>query len=231
MASAFNEPLRISQVVEVERQAKRTTGGGGSLPGTPAGGSTMRSVADPAGEPVRTGVWVGLATVGMMFAAFTSAAVVRKGSADDWQHIVLPSILLFNTAVLVVSSFTLEIARRKVLAYAKGLNPSQIIPLAWLGGTLALGLIFVVGQFVAWSQLKAQGVYLATSPTSSFFYVMTVVHAIHVAGGLGGLTRVILKTSGHVFTLRRSTLDGTAYYWHFMGALWIYLLLLLYWKF
>jgi cytochrome c oxidase subunit 3 len=126
---------------------------------------------------------------------------------------------------------TLEIARRKVLVYARGENPSQIIPLAWLGSTLALGLIFVVGQFVAWSQLKSQGVYLATSPTSSFFYVLTVIHAIHVAGGLGGLTRVILKTSGHVFTLKRSTLDGTAYYWHFMGALWIYLLLLLWFKF
>ncbi len=230
MSSAFNEPLRIGQVVEVERDLARKTGGGGSTPKTPDGGR-LRAVEDRAGEPIRTGVWVGLATIGMMFAAFTSAAVVRKGSADDWQHIVLPSILYFNTAILVLSSITLEIARRKVLAYAKGENASQIVPLAWLGSTLALGLIFVVGQFVAWSQLKAQGVYLATSPTSSFFYVMTVVHAIHVAGGLGGLTRVILKTSGHVFTLRRSTLDGTAYYWHFMGALWIYLLLLLWLKF
>ena len=230
MASAFNEPLRIGQDVDVERDLARKTGGGGTTPMNPSGGK-LRSVVDPAGEPVRTGVWVGLATVGMMFAAFTSAAVVRKGSADDWHHIVLPSILYFNTLVLVISSVTLEIARRKVLVYARGENPSQIIPLAWLGSTLALGLIFVVGQFVAWSQLKAQGVYLATSPTSSFFYVMTVIHAIHVAGGLGGLTRVILKTSGHVFTLKRSTLDGTAYYWHFMGALWIYLLLLLWFKF
>jgi cytochrome c oxidase subunit 3 len=230
MASAFNEPLRIGQVVDIERDLARKTGGGGTTPINPSGGK-LRSVVDPAGEPVRTGVWVGLATVGMMFAAFTSAAVVRKGSADDWRHIVLPSILFFNTLVLVISSVTLEIARRKVLVYARGENPSQIIPLAWLGSTLALGLIFVVGQFVAWSQLKAQGVYLATSPTSSFFYVMTVIHAIHVAGGLGGLTRVILKTSGHVFTLKRSTLDGTAYYWHFMGALWIYLLLLLWFKF
>jgi cytochrome c oxidase subunit 3 len=230
MASAFNEPLRIGQVVDVEREIARKTGGGGATPANPSGGK-FRSLADPEGEPVRTGVWVGLATVGMMFAAFTSAAVVRKGSADDWHHIVLPSILYFNTLILVISSITLEIARRKVLVYAKGENPSQIIPLAWLGSTLALGLVFVVGQFVAWSQLKAQGVYLATSPTSSFFYVMTVIHAIHVAGGLGGLTRVILKTSGHVFTLRRSTLDGTAYYWHFMGALWIYLLVLLYVKF
>ena len=228
MSSAFNEPIRIGNIVDLQREGQ--TRDGGSPPSTPADGS-LRSVQDREGEPIRTGVWVGLATVAMMFAAFTSAAVVRKGSADDWQHILLPSILYFNTAVLVLSSVTLEIARRKVLVYARGENASQIIPLAWLGSTLALGLVFVVGQFVAWSQLKAQGVYLATSPTSSFFYVLTVVHAVHVLGGLGGLTRVILKTSGHVFTLRRSTLDGTAYYWHFMGALWIYLLLLLVLKF
>jgi cytochrome c oxidase subunit III len=226
MASAFNEPLQFAQQLVKDERA----GWGGSIPGGPAGAKRTSS-ADPAGEPVRTGVWVGLATIVMMFAAFTSAAVVRQGSSDDWRHIVLPKILLFNSAVLILSSVTLEIARRKVAVYARGENASQIIPLAWLGSTLALGLVFVVGQFVAWSQLKAQGVYLATSPTSSFFYVMTVVHAVHVAGGLGGLTRVILKTSGHVFTLRRSTLDGTAYYWHFMGALWIYLLVLLYVKF
>ena len=224
--STYPEPLNLN-AVDIEPKRKI---GGGAPPALPVA-PRPRSVADPQGEPVRTGVWVGLATVGMMFAAFTSAIVVRKGAADDWQHIVLPNILYFNSLIIVISSFTFEIARRKVLSYAKGITPSQITPLAWLGGTLALGLIFVVGQFVAWSQLKAQGVYLQSSPTSSFFYVLTVIHAIHVIGGLGGLTRVILKVSGQAFTLRRSTLDGTAYYWHFMGALWIYLLLLLYLKF
>ena len=227
---AFNEPLNFAQAVEFERTERRKPSGGGTQPPNSPGGR-LPSVADPSGEKVRTGVWVGLATVAMMFAAFTSAMIVRKGASNDWTHIVLPNILLLNTAVLVASSFTLEIARKKVMAYAKGLSPSQIVPLAWLCSTLGLGLVFVVGQFAAWSQLKAQGVYLATSPNASFFYVLTVVHAIHVAGGLGGLTRVILKTSGSVFTLRRSSLDGTAYYWHFMGGLWIYLLLLLYWKF
>jgi cytochrome c oxidase subunit III len=224
MSSAFNQPLHSTLVKDERGNWNR-----GVISGPP--GAQTKLLRNREGEPIRTGVWVGLATIGMMFAAFTSAAVVRQGSGEDWQHIVLPKILLFNTAVLILSSVTLEIARRKVAVYARGENASQIVPLAWLGSTLGLGLIFVVGQFVAWSQLKAQGVYLATSPTSSFFYVMTVVHALHVAGGLGGLTRVILKSSGHVFALRRSTLDGTTYYWHFMGALWMYLLLLLWLKF
>jgi cytochrome c oxidase subunit III len=228
MSNAFQEPLRSGQVIDVETELSRNADRGDFPPATSVG-PPLPLVADPAGEPVRTGVWIGLATISMMFAAFTSAAVVRKGSAEDWEHLLLPPILYLNTGVLLVSSFTLEIARRRVLAYARGEIRSPKIPLRWLGCTFSLGLIFVIGQLVAWSQLKAQGVYLASSPTSSFFYVMTVFHAVHVVGGLGGLVRVMLKLE--VFTLRRSTLDGTAYYWHFMGALWTYLLLLLWLKF
>ena len=90
---------------------------------------------------------------------------------------------------------------------------------------LALGLVFVAGQGLAWAQLRAQGLYLATNPNSWFFYVLTAVHAVHVLGGLGGLLRVIRKIGNS--TLRKSTLDATARYWHFMDGLWIYLLLLL----
>ena len=88
--------------------------------------------------------------------------------------------------------------------------------------------MFVVGQYIAWAQLRAQGLYLATNPNSSFFYVLTAVHALHVLGGLGGLLRVIRKMGNS--TLRKSTLDATAYYWHFMDGLWVYLLVLLWMK-
>ena len=88
--------------------------------------------------------------------------------------------------------------------------------------------MFVAGQYVAWRQLSAQGLYLATNPSSSFFYVLTAAHTLHLLGGLGGLIRVIRKF-GHS-ALRRSTLDATARYWHFMDVLWVYLLLLLWTK-
>jgi cytochrome c oxidase subunit 3 len=94
--------------------------------------------------------------------------------------------------------------------------------------TLFLGLLFVAGQTFAWIQLKAQGIGLATNVSYSFFYVLTVAHALHVFGGLGGLVRVIGKV--HNSALRRSTLDATSRYWHFMGGLWVYLLLLLWIK-
>jgi cytochrome c oxidase subunit 3 len=101
-------------------------------------------------------------------------------------------------------------------------------PARWLYITLFLGLLFVAGQYVAWLQLRAQGLYLATNPSSSFFYVLTAAHALHVLGGLGGLTRVIRRFNRSI--LRKSTLDATSHYWHFMDALWVYLLLLLWIK-
>jgi cytochrome c oxidase subunit 3 len=93
---------------------------------------------------------------------------------------------------------------------------------------LFLGSLFVAGQYVAWLQLRSQGLYLATNPNSSFFYVLTAVHAVHVLGGLAGLVRVVYRLNKSI--LRKSTLDATAYYWHFMDALWVYLLLLLWMK-
>jgi len=86
----------------------------------------------------------------------------------------------------------------------------------------------VAGQYVAWSQLSAEGLYLATNPSSSFFYVLTATHALHLLGGLGGLIYVIRRLSKS--SLRRSTLDATARYWHFMDGLWLYLLFLLWIK-
>jgi len=162
-----------------------------------------------------------------MFAAFTSAFIVRKAS-QDWQTFTLPSILYFNTLLLIASSVTLEVARRRITTFMGGLKTQVQSPARWLYITLFLGLLFVAGQYVAWTQLRAEGLYLATNPSSSFFYLLTATHALHVLGGLGGLIYIIRKLSKSV--LRRNQLVATARYWHFMGALWLYLLLLLWMK-
>jgi cytochrome c oxidase subunit 3 len=109
-----------------------------------------------------------------------------------------------------------------------GVSTSIGKPARWLYLTLTLGLLFVAGQYIAWRQLRVEGLYLASNPASSFFYVFTAGHILHLTGGLGGLVRVIRKL--HSATLRRSTLDATSRYWHFMDVLWIYLLLLLWMK-
>jgi len=173
--------------------------------------------------PSSTAIWVVMFAITMMFAAFTSALFVRKGSLD-WQTFTLPSILYFNTLLLVASSVTLEVARRRLAGSMSSPSPAQS-PARWLYLTLFLGLLFVVGQYVAWLRLRNEGLYLATNPSSSFFYLMTVTHALHVLGGLGGLLYVIRRLSKSV--LCRNQFVATARYWHFMGVLWVYLLILL----
>ena len=212
--------------VETEQKPRPSNGngsGGGSRGDVPDRGA-IRSVKDYSGEPTRTGIWVGLAAIAMTFAALTSALYVREGAATDWHHIVLPPILFFNTLALIASSMTLEIARRRVASFMRGEEMRRSVPMLWLQLSMLLGLVFVVGQYLAWLNLRAQGLYLPTNPNSSFFYVLTGVHVVHVLGGLGGLTRVIWKFRSPARLLRRSTIDATSYYWHFMGTLWIYLL-------
>jgi cytochrome c oxidase subunit III len=203
--------------------------GGGFRNLVPAGGS-LRAVADPKGEPARTGIWVGLSAIAMSFAALTSALYVREGAATDWHHIVLPRILWFNTLALIASSVALELARVRVRSFMRGEQATKSQAAFWLNSTLLLGMVFVVGQYLAWLKLRSQGLYLPTNPNSSFFYLFTGVHAVHVLGGLGGLVRVMVKFRSPSRALRRSTMDATSYYWHFMGALWIYLLFLLWLK-
>ena len=203
------------------------SGNGGWRPLVPSGGDS-RSMQEYAPPPASTGIWVALAGISMTFAALTSALIVRRGGAVDWRHFTLPSILYLNSVLLLASSATLEFGRKRVAAYMGGLKETVQHPARWLYITFSLGSLFVVGQYIAWRQLSAQGLYLATNPSSSFFYVFTAGHALHVLGGLGGLGRVIRKLN-HL-NLRRSTLDATARYWHFMGVLWVYLLVLLWMK-
>jgi cytochrome c oxidase subunit III len=205
-------------------------GNGGGPGGLFPGGGQAPVSTDTSGEAARTGIWVALAAIAMSFAALTSALFVREGSATDWQRLALPPILWFNTLALIASSATLEMARHKVAAFMRGSISSRAASAFWLNATLALGLIFVAGQYFAWMKLRSAGLFLPTNPNSSFFYVFTGVHAIHVVGGLGGLTRVLVKFGSPMRSLRRSTLDATSYYWHFMGFLWLYLLYILWSK-
>jgi cytochrome c oxidase subunit 3 len=188
----------------------------------PVSGSLRGNLAP---ESAQTGVWIGFAAITMTFAAFTSAMIVRQGSSNDWRHFSFPPILYFNTFVLLASSFTLQVSRRRFAAMALGEVHNAKSTLATLYMTLGLGCLFVAGQYTAWLQLRSQGLYLATAPSSSFFYVFTVLHALHILGGLVGLLLVITRLR-HM-TLRRSTLDAASQYWHFMDALWVYLLFLL----
>jgi cytochrome c oxidase subunit III len=179
----------------------------------------------------------------MIFVSLTSAYVVRRGLPTldertntyvrDWIPVDLPiTLLLVNTALLLLSSIAAELARRQITRQA-ALAPVRSIPgvslgegkgFPWLGATLVLGCGFLTGQWMAWRELADRGFYLATSASSSFVYLLTATHAVHLAGGI-----LVLLYAATVSLLqkpveaRRVVVDVTAWYWHFMFLLWLYI--------
>jgi cytochrome c oxidase subunit 3 len=194
----------------------------------------------------RLGLLVALTPILMLFVSFTSAYIVRQGLptldpstnmlVSDWIPVKLPALLLVNTCVLLLSSVGMELARRQIKGEV-ALAPAASIPgvslgdekkVPWLALTLALGLLFLFGQWMAWRQLAAQGFYVSTTPSSSFIYLLTGTHAVHLMGGV-----LALLVASIASLLRRSlstqsiVVDVTAWYWHFMALLWVYILCLL----
>jgi cytochrome c oxidase subunit 3 len=170
-------------------------------------------------------MWVGLASILMMFTALSSAYIVRAASANDWQPLAMPRILLLSTALIIISSGTLETARRK---WKDTVNDGHR---RWLLVTVVLGIGFLVSQLLAWRQLVRQGVYVASNPHSSFFYLLTAAHGVHLLGGLAALTYLSLRTRAprtDQLAMAKAQADAVALYWHFMDFLWLYLFVLLF---
>jgi cytochrome c oxidase subunit 3 len=210
---------------EAPARADDVAGGkGGGAGGRGFGGDRGddgRTGAVPA-RAYRTGMWMALAAIVMLFAAFTSAMVVRRGVSNDWVATALPRILWLNTVVLMASSATLELSRRSLA----GATPQRFTH--WLYATLALGTAFVAGQLAAWRELAGRGVYLATNPSSSFFYLLTAAHGVHLLGGIVALVYLVYRARSIArFTHGHTAVEVTAMYWHFMDGLWVYVLLLL----
>jgi cytochrome c oxidase subunit 3 len=174
-------------------------------------------------QAARSGIWVAIFAITMSFAAFTSALMVRQGSGD-WKHIVLPPIVYLNTVALLISSITLERARSQA---TRGTRSQLRDGLPWLVLTLGLGILFVAGQYLVWRQLATQGLYLATTSNSSFFYVFTAMHALHLLGGIVALTYLVAQIASRRGSPRWSLFEGAGIYWHFMGILWVYLLVVI----
>jgi cytochrome c oxidase subunit 3 len=214
-------------------------GGGGAPPRAGAGGGDDAGPNFGFGDRLRRnriGMVVALAPIAMVFVAFTSAYIVRQGLGEDWLATELPQILWINTLILVASSVTLELARRSLTRQAAladvpsipGVAPVQAASAPWLPITLVLGLGFLAGQWMAWSQLARQGVFISSNPSSSFFYLLTGAHAIHLAGGLLALLYAAATALlSQAWERRRMVVDVTSWYWHFMAVLWIYIFALL----
>jgi len=173
-------------------------------------------------ETAKLGIWIALGSITMLFAAFTSAYIVRS-AGNDWIPLEVPPILWLNTAVILLSSVAMEIARRAFAA------SRPVAFRKWLLATAILGVLFLAGQVVAWSQLAAQGIYLQSHPHSSFFYVLTGVHAVHLLAGVLALLYVLALASRHRLMPGESSSPGVcATYWHFVSAVWLYLMVVLF---
>jgi len=196
--------------------------GGGGVPGRPGGGGDGGGDARQLpGDPRRFGLWLFLGTLTMLFVGFTSAYVVRR-TADDWAPLAAPPLLWANGVVLVLSSVALEVSRRRLRGW--DLPATQ----RWLLATGVLGGLFLAGQLVAWKELVARGVYLASNPHSSFFYLLTGLHGLHLVGGLIWFTVSLVRLRRMACTPGEDALGLFATYWHFLSVLWLYLFVLLF---
>ena len=197
------------------------------IPPPPDGGDDGGGSGGAAAVPRRayfTAISLGLAAILMFFMALTSSYIVRKGLGGDWQPVRLPGILWLNTLVLLASSATIEVARRQHAAAE--LDSFR----RWWGLTTGLGIVFLVGQVQAWRQLAAAGVFLASNPASSFFYLLTAAHGLHLLGGVVALAYVAFRAwpaaAGSRIT-QGTAAELAGIYWHFMDGLWVFLFLLL----
>jgi cytochrome c oxidase subunit 3 len=228
----------VTTVTSTERVKEKTrVGVGGKPPGKngqngkgPGGGGSGGKKGDGARrfspKPYRVTLWILIAAIFMMFAAMI-ASYIMLSMEEKWPVIAVPRLLWLSTSLIVTSSLTLEAARSSLKA---GSDKRYV---SWLSLTLLLGLGFLASQVSAWRQLVAQGVYLATNNHSSFFYLLTGAHALHLLGGILGLSYLLLRTrrrraDKNAEMRRRAAAGVVSVYWHFMDGLWILLFLLLF---
>lgn len=167
-------------------------------------GLTSALPARPERRPAETLLFAFLATVVMLFAGFTSALLIRR-TGSDWRHVELPALAYANTLVLALASGLLEFARRRPSTLATRVS-------------LALGLLFLASQVQVWRLLDARGLFLSDTPEGAFFFLLSAVHGLHLLGGVVALAWLIA---------RNGTPRLLALYWHFLGLVWLYVLLLL----
>ncbi len=216
-------------LTEAEAPPRLEPGRGGfvTLPPESEGDRGGPDGGDPRlAQRYRLAVWIGMGGIVMFFAALTSAMIVREGLSGDWQPFALPPVLYASTAILLASSWTVERART-------GLREGRTGPLRrWVNVSAALGLAFLACQLLGWQALAERGIYLASNPANSFYYLLTAAHGAHLAGGVAALGYVWARLRGRgAWPTREAAVEATALYWHFLDVLWIYILgLLLIWR-
>lgn len=174
-------------------------------------------------HPHKFALWAAMASIAMMFGAFTSAYIVKQ-AAGNWLEFSMPSQFYASTFIILLSSYTLHSSFRSFKSSNEVLYKNLLLV------SLVLGLIFVVLQYYGWNELYSRGVDLKGNVSGSFFYLLSGIHALHVLGGIAALIVAAL----HAFTLkfnitdkRVNRFDLVLNYWHFVDFLWLYLFIFL----
>lgn len=227
-------------IVEAEEPRKRRTGSlGGSNP--PSGGGRGRGgpgsngpgdddIADdtrfiPEKSRLLTGFL--LLVVAMTFGGLMAAYIVLATNRSlEWQPFALPIQVWISTAIIVASSVTYHLAKTKLD------TDRREVAKKWFVVTTVLGAAFISSQILSWLELTRRGLYMQGNPYAGFFYILTAVHAVHVLGGIVALGSVLLRvwhptTNNEAIGKRKTIAQVVGWYWHFMGAIWIVLFLLL----
>jgi len=215
-----------------EKEATPSDNSGNGFGGGKFNEPDYRPDGNPAPDPerwatplsaYRTAALFVIFSIMSVFATLTHILEFRWVSSKDWVSIPLPHILYLNSAVLLISSLTIELAR-----FSRAGETSKR-SVRWLAVTLLLGIAFVAGQLAAWRELVFRGLYVASNPGSFFFYFLTAAHCIHLLVGVLALSYVVLFSSRLARKYRlRTAVSAVALYWHFMDGLWLYLLALLF---
>lgn len=175
-------------------------------------------------HPLKFSLWLIIISIIMMFAAFTSAYIVRR-EEGNWLEFDLPNILLINTFIIVLSSVSMQLAHNAAKHNSMGKLKLMLLI------TLGLGTAFLVGQWYGWADLVQNNIYFGgtgSNPSGSFLYVLTGVHGFHLVTGLIFVLIVFmssLKFKIHSKNMLRIQLCTV--YWHFLGGLWLYLYIFL----
>lgn len=172
-------------------------------------------------HPKKFALWVACASMSMLFAALTSAYMVRQ-AAGNWLEFPLPNIFFVNTAVIILSSVTLH------AAYIAFKSEREQTFKGLLIMSLILGIAFVVLQFQGWEVLAANGIPLKLNPSGDFVYALSWIHLAHLLGGIAAILIAVIVALSRPFKktpARQLRLEMTLTYWHFVDGLWLYLMI------
>ncbi len=171
----------------------------------------------------KTMLLLGMASIVMIFAGLTSAYVVSSSRPDWLTDFNLPSAFLYSTIIMLISSLTFHLAKNAIK------KDNRSLTTIYLGITLLLGILFIALQFVGFSQIVSEGYYFTGSEsnvTMSFFYVLVIVHMVHIIGALISLLVVIYNHYKQRYNSGQSLgIELGAAFWHFLDFLWLYLFL------